>query len=217
MRDLDGFRKASIRSEIFNRERSPMNCLSRRHSSILSLNHCRAFTLIEILVVISIIAVLMGILMPALTRVRTQGQSAICRANLRSWGMICRMYADEHNGKFAPGNRVIWARGDWVCSWWCSSSSQKEKECQIGYALEFDGSGDYITFDDSGLPKGDAPRTMSLWLKPKGEGVRVALDWGTHATAQRSGILLLQAVGAMSVGQKADVRLILYPEISCCE
>ena len=75
-----------------------------------------AFTLIELLVVIAIIALLMGILMPALSKVKAQGRSAVCRANVRSWGMIWRMYADENGGKFAPGNRVGWARGDWVLS-----------------------------------------------------------------------------------------------------
>jgi len=76
----------------------------------------RGFTLIELLVVIAIIAVLMGILMPALNRVREQGRSTACKANLRSWGLIWRMYSDEHDGKFSPGNRVGWARGDWVLS-----------------------------------------------------------------------------------------------------
>jgi len=75
-----------------------------------------AFTLIELLVVIAIIAVLMGILMPALSKVKAQGRSAVCRANARTWGMIWRMYADDNAGRFAPGNRVGWARGDWVLS-----------------------------------------------------------------------------------------------------
>jgi prepilin-type N-terminal cleavage/methylation domain-containing protein/prepilin-type processing-associated H-X9-DG protein len=79
-------------------------------------NRYSAFTLIELLVVIAIIALLMGILMPALAKVRAQGQSAVCRANVRTWGMIWRMYGDDNGGKFAPGNRVGWARGDWVLS-----------------------------------------------------------------------------------------------------
>ena len=75
-----------------------------------------AFTLIELLVVIAIIAVLMGILMPALSKVRDMGRATVCKANLRSWGVIWNMYANANEGKFAPGNRVGWARGDWVLS-----------------------------------------------------------------------------------------------------
>ena len=48
----------------------------------------RGFTLIELLVVIAVIALLMGIIMPALQRVRSQDKAAACKANLRSLGMI---------------------------------------------------------------------------------------------------------------------------------
>jgi prepilin-type N-terminal cleavage/methylation domain-containing protein len=58
------------------------------------------FTLIELLVVIAIIALLMSILMPALGRVRKQARSVVCQTNLKQWGVIWAMYADDNNGLF---------------------------------------------------------------------------------------------------------------------
>jgi prepilin-type N-terminal cleavage/methylation domain-containing protein/prepilin-type processing-associated H-X9-DG protein len=55
----------------------------------------RAFTLIELLVVIAIIALLMGILLPALSRVKDQARDQACRANLRSVGLGVTMYLQD--------------------------------------------------------------------------------------------------------------------------
>ncbi len=63
------------------------------------MNKQRGFTLIELLVVISIIALLMGILMPALQRVKRQAKAATCQSNVRQWGLIFRLYADDNEGK----------------------------------------------------------------------------------------------------------------------
>ena len=68
----------------------------------------RGFTLIELLVVIAIIALLMAILMPALSRVKKQAQSVACRARLKSWGLMFKFYTDDYDGSFNPG----WAVGD---------------------------------------------------------------------------------------------------------
>jgi prepilin-type N-terminal cleavage/methylation domain-containing protein/prepilin-type processing-associated H-X9-DG protein len=63
----------------------------------------RGFTLIELLVVIAIIALLMAILMPALARVRKQAQSVTCQAKLKQWGLIFKLYTDDHDGYFNEG------------------------------------------------------------------------------------------------------------------
>ena len=72
------------------------------HQSVQAVDHViaprRAFTLIELLVVIAVIAVLVGILLPALQGARDASRSAVCLSNLRQMFMICRAYADDHKG-----------------------------------------------------------------------------------------------------------------------
>ena len=60
----------------------------------------KAFALIELLVVISVIALLMGILLPILGRVRKQAQSVRCQANLKHLGMAVAVYVAENEGVF---------------------------------------------------------------------------------------------------------------------
>ena len=60
----------------------------------------RGFTLIELLVVIAIIALLMSILMPALTKAKKQAMGAMCQSNQHQFALLWKFYCDDHGGFF---------------------------------------------------------------------------------------------------------------------
>lgn len=62
----------------------------------------KAFTLVELLVVISIIALLIAILLPSLGKAREQARSVKCLANLHAYIIATNTYASEHDG-YLPG------------------------------------------------------------------------------------------------------------------
>jgi prepilin-type N-terminal cleavage/methylation domain-containing protein len=66
-------------------------------------NQRRAFTLVELLVVVGIIAVLVAILLPTLNRARESARRTKCLANLRSIGQLVNMYANMFRGQIPIG------------------------------------------------------------------------------------------------------------------
>jgi len=67
----------------------------------------RAFTLIELLLVIAIVALLIAILLPAIQRVRRQARTVACQSNLRQWGVVFSIYTGDNDGKFPRLHFVV--------------------------------------------------------------------------------------------------------------
>src|SRR4051812_9037566 len=89
----------------------------------------RAFTLVELLVVIGIIAVLIAILLPALQQARRQASMVQCQSNMRQLALGMLMYIQQNKGKHpasaifegTPGSGV-YERG-----WWWANELVKQK------------------------------------------------------------------------------------------
>ena len=106
----------------------------------------RGFTLIELLVVMVIIALLVGLLLPALGRARDEARKTQCRSNLRQIGLAMNMYCNDNQG-FTPAaygfaatnSRGLYTTvGDITATGWAYSQVDRSM-CQMYMLPKVDG------------------------------------------------------------------------------
>jgi prepilin-type N-terminal cleavage/methylation domain-containing protein len=91
------------------------------------------FTLVELLVVISIIAVLISILLPSLRKARESAKRTVCKANLRQLGMGFLIYTDSYDGKLPA------AFAKWAAPWGPGDMFWHQRLIEEGLAVGKDG------------------------------------------------------------------------------
>ncbi len=118
-----------------------------------------AFTLVELLVVIGIIAVLVAMLLPALNRARSAANRTVCMSNLRQVGVMVQLYANNYQDKMPLG-------------WWSGT------QFWAGYIIAADTSAWGVSFPlwgklySAGLVR-DQPR---VWYCPSQRDERFVFD-----------------------------------------
>ncbi len=99
----------------------------------------RAFSLIELLVVISIISLLLAILLPSLSRARRSARGAACGANLRNLSLAQANYANAHKDLLVmAGDGSFNAQGSWIGLLEKEGTETLSRRCPADQSIYFD-------------------------------------------------------------------------------
>jgi prepilin-type N-terminal cleavage/methylation domain-containing protein len=184
------------------------------------------FTLIELLVVIAITAMLIGILLPALSQARHQARRAACAANLRQVGVAIHLYAEDYDNTipFGPAGRPVTGSNFYTIIGSVTSLLSLEDGAPVGLGLLLK---DYLAHQPTILfcPGADQPSEAREQLAKVGSAQAQSDYYYRHASVDQLTEMpktfhtRLSNLGRNSNGQPiaalvADVQFLAHPSLA---